>query len=36
VAAGNPGSIMFLLNAALNFDHLDTGRKTSPAANAKP
>jgi hypothetical protein len=30
------GSFMLLLNAALNFDHLDAGRKTPPATNAKP
>jgi hypothetical protein len=30
------GSFMLVLNAALNFDHLDAGRKTSPATNAKP
>jgi hypothetical protein len=30
------GSFMLVLNAALNFDHLDAGRKTPPAANAKP
>ncbi len=30
------GSFMLVLNAALNFDHLDAGRKTPPATNAKP
>jgi hypothetical protein len=30
------GSFMFLLNAALNFDHLDAGRKTPPSPAAKP
>jgi Zinc carboxypeptidase len=30
------GSFMLVLNAALNFDHLDAGRKTPAATNAKP
>jgi hypothetical protein len=30
------GSFMLVLNAALNFDHLDAGRKTPPPTNAKP
>jgi hypothetical protein len=30
------GSFMLVLNAALNFDHLDAGRKTMPATDAKP
>jgi hypothetical protein len=29
------GSFMLVLNAALNFDHLDAGRKTMPATDAK-
>jgi Zinc carboxypeptidase len=30
------GSFMLLLNAALNFDHLDAGRQVPPAADANP
>jgi hypothetical protein len=30
------GSFMLLLNAALNFDHLDAGRKATPAPDAQP
>jgi Zinc carboxypeptidase len=30
------GSFMLVLNAALNFDHLDAGRKTALATEAKP
>jgi Zinc carboxypeptidase len=30
------GSFMLLLNAAINFDHLDAGRETPPATDAKP
>jgi hypothetical protein len=30
------GSFMFVLNAALNFDHLDAGRKPPAAPAAQP
>lgn len=30
------GSFMFVLNAALNFDHLDAGRKAPAAPAAQP
>jgi hypothetical protein len=29
------GSFMLLLNAALNYDHLDAGRKAPPAPASK-
>jgi hypothetical protein len=30
------GEFMLLLNAALNFDHLNAGRKTPAPASVKP
>jgi hypothetical protein len=30
------GSFMLVLNAALNFDHLDAGRQVPSATDAKP
>jgi hypothetical protein len=30
------GSFMLLLNAALNYDHLDAGRKAAATPGAKP